>query len=515
MQRLAALVLVTGCWHAGGTPLPPLPRATYAHYLAGKLAAYGGDPATAARELAAAAAAAPDQPMIVVDEARALVKAQQDADARTLLEAARSKWPKHPEVWLASGELSERTSPIDAMHSYDRAIELARDDERAYLGLARIQLVQHDAAGAEHTLRDLVAHVPSSVEGRFRLAQRLLERGDRAHAIPELQRVLERDPDQIDARLELARALRADGKLSDAVAQTRSAFDRAGQPMDVAEELFWLLCEVDDLQGAQDLLTLLDDDRSDTEALLVVARLALGLGELDHGAAIAKRLVDADDDAAALVKLEVDFARRDFPALDRDAAAIAASSPQAHAAQHVVAEAAFYRGDPARAVSVLEAIPGSQDAELVVSRARAKALTGDPRGALALIEARVHAQPDDVAALNLTGYLLADTNTRLADAERYLQRARLLAPGDPAVLDSWGWLLLAEGRTQDAMLALAHATRIAPLEPEILLHLAAAQLAARAPSAAVVATLDRAAALHPSVEVERKIAAVRGKLGTS
>jgi thioredoxin-like negative regulator of GroEL len=239
-----------------------------------------------------------------------MVKAHQDSEARTLLATARAKWPKHPELWLASGELLERASPAEAVTAYRRAIDLSRDDERAYLGLARIQLAQHDPAGAEHTLRELVAHVPTSVEGRFRLAQRLIERGDRAHAIPELQRVLERDPDQIDARLELARVLRADDKLVDAIAQTRSAFDRAGQPMDVAEELFWLLCEADDIQGAQDLLTLLDDDRSDTEALLVVARLALGLGEIDRGAAIAKKLGASDGDAAALVQLEVDFADR-------------------------------------------------------------------------------------------------------------------------------------------------------------------------------------------------------------
>ena len=41
----------------------------------------------------------------------------------------------------------------------------------------------------------------------------------------------------------------------------------APRAIHVAEELFWLLAEADDLQGAIDLLTLLDDDRSDPDAL--------------------------------------------------------------------------------------------------------------------------------------------------------------------------------------------------------------------------------------------------------
>jgi tetratricopeptide (TPR) repeat protein len=508
-----ALVLAA-CHHADGPP-PPLPRAAYAHYLAGKLALYGGDPKQAATELVAAAGAAPDQPMIAVEEARALAKAGRESEARSVLVTARAKWPSHAEVWLASGELLEKSARDEAAHAYRRTIELSHEDERAYLGLARVQLASGQAKDAEQTLRGLVGQVPTSVEGRFRLAQRLLDRGDRTHAVAELRRVLERDPDQIDARLDLARALRADGNLTEAIAQTRSAFDRAGEPMDVAEELFWLLCEADDLRGAIDLLTLLDDDRSDADGLMVVARLELGLGRIDVATTIVGKLVGMRSDAVVLVQLEIDLARHDFAALDGHVAAVPPTSPLLGDVQRLAAEAAFYRGDAERALATLQTVPSIHDADLVVARARAKEIAGDTSAALAIIEPVARDHPDEPVALNLAGYLLADTHTRLADAERYLRRARELSPGDPAVLDSWGWLLLAQGRAQDAVLALAKAARLSPLEPEILVHLATAQLAARSPSSTVAATLDRAAALRPSPAVERKIAAVRGKLGTS
>src|SRR6185436_1672991 len=125
-------------------------------------------------------------------------------------------------------------------------------------------------------------------------------RGELASATPELRAVLERDPDHIDARLDLARALRRQGHLDQAIAETRSAFDRAGQALDIAEELFDLLCEADDRAGAIDLLTLLDDDHSDAEALAVLARLDRGLGRLAEARAIAQRIAAIDAAAGAI-----------------------------------------------------------------------------------------------------------------------------------------------------------------------------------------------------------------------
>jgi len=257
-------------------PLPPLPRDVYAHYLDGKLAAYQGDWEAATDALTEAAAAAPDQPMVTVELARMQVKAKRAEAALVTLAAAQKRWPDHPQVWLVSADLLAARDPAQARAAYLRAIQLSPDDEHAYLGLAKLQ--KDDAA--EATLRILIAHVPASVDGHYRLAVRFAMRGELASSTKELRAVLERDPDHIDARLDLARALRRQGHLDQAIAETRSAFDRSGQALDIAEELFWLLCEADDRPAALDLLTLLDDDRSDADALAVIARLDRGLGRL-------------------------------------------------------------------------------------------------------------------------------------------------------------------------------------------------------------------------------------------
>ena len=517
-------------------PLPPLPHTAYAHYLDGQLAVYREEWGTAADALADAAAAAPDQPMIAVELARAQWKAKRPEAARATLTTARSKWPDHAQVWLASGDVMAPNTPGEAIKAYRRAIDLEPTDERAYLGLAKLE----DAPKALATLQRLVKKVPDSVDGRYRLAQRLATAKKLPAAIAQLHEVLERDPDHIDARLDLARALRQQGQLDEAINQTRSAFDRSGQALDVAEELYWLLCEADDRTAAIDLLTLLDDDRSDTDALATVARLERGLGRLDDARTVAQRLVKVDAELGALVLAEIDIAAGDPAAAQKRALAIPDTSERFVDARRVAAAA--FAGDPQKVVDVLKparalkptdvdittttafalvdlgrpqdavalmnALPGESS---LFAKARVADHAGDSRAALEIVEAIVHAKPDATSALNLAGYILADRNERLADAERYLARARALSPGDSAILDSWGWLRFRQGKSREAVRILDRASRFAPLETEILVHLAAAWAADGAPKTAL-ATLDKAAALRPTAQVLRRIDALRSAL---
>jgi len=558
---VAALAVVAACTRpppAG--PLPPLARAAYASYMSGKLAAYRGDWAAAADRLAEAAAAASDQPMIAVELARAQMKAQRAQAALATLAEARRRWPDHPQVWLVSGDLLAAGDPAAAIRAYLRAIRLSPDDEHAYLGLAKLQ----PPAAAEATLRILVRHVPTSVDGRYALAVRLAVRGALADAAVELRGVLERDPDHIDARLDLARALRRQGHLDQAIAETRNAFDRSGQAIDIAEELFWLLCEADDRVQAIDLLTLLDDDHSDAEALAVIARLDRGLGRLGEARAVAERIATLDREAGAIALAQVQLAAGDRAAMQATLATIDTASKAAATARQLIAAAALAAGDPAAALAAITSAPratgatsrapappggasatrsldgallaafaladlgrltearamladfgrGPDLAERVagmLARARLAERTGDIATAIALLDSLIRAKPDAVAALNLAGYLLADTRQRLGDADRYLRRARDLAPGDPAILDSWGWLLLRRGQARAAVRALDRAARFAPLEPEILVHLAAAWAADGAPRTAAE-TLTRAAALAPTPAILKRIAAIRQTL---
>ncbi|WP_372864700.1 tetratricopeptide repeat protein [Spongiibacter sp.] len=65
--------------------------------------------------------------------------------------------------------------------------------------------------------------------------------------------------------------------------------------------------------------------------------------------------------------------------------------------------------------------------------------------------------PDNSAALNALGYTLANLSSRLDEAEQLVRRALELAPNDPAILDSYGWILLLKGDLQGALVHLEKA----------------------------------------------------------
>ena len=78
--------------------------------------------------------------------------------------------------------------------------------------------------------------------------------------------------------------------------------------------------------------------------------------------------------------------------------------------------------------------------------------------------------PDHPQALNALGYEFAKRNIRLDEAKRYIVRAHHLAPNDPAILDSMGWI---EFRLKNYTLAESYVRRamIDLYEAEIVGHL--------------------------------------------
>ncbi len=513
----AVLILLAACGPkppARPVPPPTLAPAAYAHYLRGRLAMLEGDYERAVTELQAAAAAAPDEAMIVVAQIDATYRTGAKARARDEVVAAEARWPAHPEIWLLAGKIHRGLREhARARAAYEKAIHLERTNERAWLGLASTWISLERPDRAEYAYRALLEAVPDSVEGRFLLAGALIKHDREAAAMPELTRVLELDPDHIAARIALAHALRHRGQLAEAVLQTRQAFDRTGGDLGVAQELFWLLCEADDRQGALDLLGLLDDPVADERQRLGVAHLYRGIGALDDALRVADAARDTwpDSAAARLVAAQVraDRARTgdraaaialalevpDGDELWPDARALAVdvliaggelprartlidaariARPDAIDLLSAAASVALAEGKPAAGRVILERAARKRQGsiELRYAWASFEDRAGAPARAAEIAEQILAAHPDHVGALNLAGYARTRAGDDLDRAEQHLTRARDLAPGDPSILDSWGWLMFQRGRLEEARTALARAVRFAPHQAEIRQHLA-------------------------------------------
>lgn len=82
----------------------------------------------------------------------------------------------------------------------------------------------------------------------------------------------------------------------------------------------------------------------------------------------------------------------------------------------------------------------------------------------------IEMQPDHAHAYNALGYTLADRNQRLPEARTLIETAHKLAPNDPFILDSLGWVLFRQGENEAALGHLRRAYEMRP-DGEIAAHL--------------------------------------------
>lgn len=73
-------------------------------------------------------------------------------------------------------------------------------------------------------------------------------------------------------------------------------------------------------------------------------------------------------------------------------------------------------------------------------------------------------------AYNALGYSLADRNIRLEEAYIYIAKALALAPEDPFIIDSMGWVLYRQNKLKEAELMLRRSYELLP-EAEVMTHL--------------------------------------------
>lgn len=78
--------------------------------------------------------------------------------------------------------------------------------------------------------------------------------------------------------------------------------------------------------------------------------------------------------------------------------------------------------------------------------------------------------PDHVDSLNALGYTLADKTDRLSEARGYIEKALVMNPDSPAILDSMGWVEYRMGNLEAALSYLQKAADLNP-DAEIAAHL--------------------------------------------
>ncbi|MCK5556799.1 MAG: tetratricopeptide repeat protein, partial [Candidatus Hydrogenedentes bacterium] len=103
-------------------------------------------------------------------------------------------------------------------------------------------------------------------------------------------------------------------------------------------------------------------------------------------------------------------------------------------------------------------------------------MTGDIDKAIAEYEQAVLLSPNSVVALNNLAYFYAEEKNRFDDALNIARRAYGLAPDDPSVADTLGWIYYRKGSYELAVPPLEKAVTVKPDNATLQFHLGMAYL---------------------------------------
>lgn len=118
-----------------------------------------------------------------------------------------------------------------------------------------------------------------------------------------------------------------------------------------------------------------------------------------------------------------------------------------------------------------EQLPNS-DQPLVI-RAMKLQMANNSADAIPLYEQALKINPRNVQTLNNLAWLYFQAKEK--DAESLASRAYEMAPENPAVLDTYGWILANLGKPKEGVELLEKAVKLAPDAAEIREHLASAR----------------------------------------
>jgi tetratricopeptide (TPR) repeat protein len=350
-----------------------------------------------------------------------------------------------------------------------------------HLALAQGAHAAGDATRAAQEARTALTIAPSSELAALTLAQVL---PDKNAALKSLADYLKANPKSREVRLAYARFL-VEQKQYD-MARTEFGILQKEQPKDltVLYALGLLSAQRNDLPAAEKYLTAYlqelsaqpDEERDPTQALLILAQIAEQRNDIPG----ALKWLDQVPEGAPQAYVTAQIRRAEL--VNRNGGIEAArkvlhetkASGQEEELQLMAAEAqmlrAADRGEEGLAVleEGLKRFPDNTD--LLYDHA----MMAEKLNRLDVMEASlrriIEIAPKNQNAYNALGYSLAERNIRLDEAYTLISKALELAPEDPFIMDSMGWVQFRLGRLKEAEELLRRAYSMRP-DAEIAVHL--------------------------------------------
>ncbi|NCW76925.1 MAG: hypothetical protein EBV64_02970 [Oxalobacteraceae bacterium] len=360
-------------------------------------------------------------------------------------------------------------------------LEPYRDALDARLALAQMAMVSGDRAAAIQELRNTLTKFPDSEMAALMLAQ-IIE--DKAEATKTLVDFLKKNPKAREVRLAYSRMLFEQGKIADAKKEFKTLLQQTPNDQTALYALGLLSAQANEMADAEKYLSTYianlkdqpDRERDATQALMVLAQIA----------------EDRSDEAGVIKWLQM------VPELGQSGAVNAtikraqlqAKAGKLDEARKLLNEADVNNDDERVKLIIGEAQLLKESGKIIdamrliedalelyknnIDLLYELAMLAEKNQQFDLMESTlrkvIQLAPDSQHAYNALGYSLADRNLRLQEAHDLIKKALSLAPEDPFIMDSMGWVEFRLGRFEKAEELLKRAFAI-KADPEIAAHL--------------------------------------------
>lgn len=377
-----------------------------------------------------------------------LLRAKDKAAAFALMERVLAPYGQTLEAHLVLAQGAFSNNDVErAGKEAQQAMRLKPDSELALLTMAQ---VTPDGAAVTRLVTAFLAKYPNSREVRAAYARMLVEQKQYDQAREQFQFLLKSQPD------------------NPATLYALGIMSMQGNDIAAAEGYFKHFVEVVDKEGSE--------DRDPTKALLILSQIAEERGDFAAAQAWLEKIDNGEPRLLLTVKLkraQLSARLGDLDGARKQLADIKSEDP-AELAQVAQTDAQLLR-DAGRS---LEAYAVLQDGVLRYPNSPDLlydfALAAEKLGKVELMETSLRKvmeiAPDNHHAYNALGYSLADRNQRLDEAFTLVEKAMQMAPNDPFIMDSMGWVQYRQGRLKEAEALLRQAYTLRS-DPEIAVHL--------------------------------------------
>ncbi|MGI9087623.1 MAG: tetratricopeptide repeat protein [Chthoniobacterales bacterium] len=367
-----------------------------------------------------------------------------------------------------------------------KAVEVLERLEKIYpkvasikIQLARANLLINKPSEATAALNDALAQEPQNVEAKVLMAETNMRRGDAQAVVNGLTEVLQQHPELGQAKLMLADSYRLLGRYEDAASIFRDQLKANPQNAPAYLGLGVIMREEKkdpDARAAFEKAL----ELSPGNLIAINQLVELDLADKAYDAALqrTKTLLAStpNSGSAHLLEGKIYAAQAQWPEAEAALTKALELEPSLGPAYDLLISADLATNDLPKAAATLETLltKNPQNPGGLMQLALVYEKMNEFAKAASTYEKLVAIKSDSPAALNNLAYLYAEKLNQLDKAADASRKARSLQPSDPAIADTFGWILYRQGDYQQALSLLQESAAKLGDNPEAQYHLGSA-----------------------------------------